>query len=121
MDVILVTGSAGQPALAGRFVKPVVQLPEVDWEQEFLLVVDMGEQRTAGYGITVEHTRLTPAGEVELLLHVRRPGRGAFVAQVLTHPYAVVRIPRSWVKPEGVTVVGLDQQGAEVVRQVVHP
>lgn len=121
MDVILVTGPAGQTGLTGQFVRPVVQVPQVDWQQETVLVVDMGEQRTAGYGVTIEHSRLTPAGEIQLLLHIRRPGRGAFVAQVLTHPYAVATIPRTWLKAEGVTVVGLDQHGVEVLRQVVKP
>lgn len=120
MRLELVTDGSTRATLSGEYVPSVVALPPMDWGQEVALVVDMGEQRTAGYGVTVTDVRQAPSGEVELLLEVRQPGRGQFVAQVLTHPYAVARVPRAWLQGGEVTVIGRDQHGREVARRAVR-
>lgn len=120
MRVELVKDASLRATLPGEYVPSVVAFPPMDWGQEVAVVVDMGEQRTAGYGVTVTGVQQAPTGEVELLLEVRQPGRGQFVAQVLTHPYAVARVPRAWLKGDEVTVIGRDQHGREVIRQAVR-
>ncbi|HWI52979.1 MAG TPA: protease complex subunit PrcB family protein [Symbiobacteriaceae bacterium] len=117
MKLMLVADPAVLPGLSGQFARPAVALPEVDWSREAVLVIDMGEQRTAGYGVSVVAVTRSAAGEVELQLEIRRPGPGSFVAQVITHPYTVVRVDREWLT--GATVVARDQHGQEVLRQVV--
>jgi hypothetical protein len=118
VKLLLVTDPGALPALAGEFMSPVVSLPEVNWNQEAALVIDMGEQRTGGFGVTVTGVRQSGPAEVELQLQVRRPGRGDFVAQVITHPHAVAKVPRAWLEG-GATVVARDQNGNEVLRQAV--
>lgn len=110
----------GAPSLAGRFARPTVALPDVDWATEAVLVVDMGEQRTGGYGVTVTGVSRSQAGEVELQVAVRRPGPGMLVTQVITHPHAVAKVPRAWLEGGPTTVVALDQTGQQVARQVVQ-
>lgn len=117
MKLLLVKGPAELTTLSGEFMRPAVSLPEVDWTREAVLVVDMGEQRTGGYRVTVADVGRNQAGEVELKLDLQKPGPGSFVAQVITHPYAVARVPREWLN--GAPVVGRDQHGHEVLRQVV--
>lgn len=117
MKLLLVADPTGLSTLSGEFSHPAVALPPVDWNLEAVLVIDMGEQRTAGYGISVVSAARNAAGEVELLLEVRRPGPGSFVAQVITHPYATAAVPRAWLK--GTAVVAKDQHGKEILRQVV--
>lgn len=117
MKLMLVTDANGLAPLAGQMMRPAVALPQVDWSSEAALVIDMGEQRTAGYSLSVTNLSRNAAGEVELELQVRQPGRGDFVAQVITHPYTVQRVPREWL--QGATVVVTDQHGTELIRQVV--
>ncbi|HYF91916.1 MAG TPA: protease complex subunit PrcB family protein [Symbiobacteriaceae bacterium] len=117
MKLLLVADPADASVLSGEFTRPAVALPSVDWGREAVLVVDMGEQRTAGYGVTVVGVSRGESGEIELKLEVRRPGPGSFVAQVITHPHAVTRVPREWLT--GATVVARDQHGKELIRQVV--
>ncbi|HWI61717.1 MAG TPA: protease complex subunit PrcB family protein [Symbiobacteriaceae bacterium] len=117
MKLQLVTGPEGLAPLSGEFMRPSVALPEVDWTREAVLVLDMGEQRTGGYRIAVTGVARTPAGEVEVSLEVQKPAPGSFVAQVITHPYAVARVPREWLT--GAPIVGRDQHGHELIRQVV--
>ena len=119
VEITLVSGP-GAPMLPGRYARPAVTLPAIDWATEAALVVDMGEQRTGGYGVAVTDMKQGGSGEVELHLSVRRPDRHAFVAQVITHPHAVANVPRAWLQGGPTTVVAIDQNGQEVARQVVQ-
>lgn len=120
MRVELVTDGSVRATLPGEYVPSVVAMPQMDWGQEVALIVDMGEQRTAGYGVTVKGVQRAASGEIELQLDVQQPGRGQFVAQILTHPYAVTSVPRAWLPAGEFTVVGRDQHGREVIRQAVQ-
>lgn len=117
MKLMLVTDATGLSSLAGQMMRPAVAMPQVEWTSEAALVIDMGEQRTGGYSLSVAGVSRSEAGAVEVKLQVRQPGRGDFVAQVITHPYTVARVPRAWLN--GATVVVTDQHGQELIRQVV--
>ena len=117
MKLLLVANPTELSTLSGEFARPAVALPGVDWSREAVLVIDMGEQRTAGYSVSVVNVARSGTGDVELKLEVRRPGPGSFVAQVITHPHAVARVPRDWLA--AATVVAFDQHGKELIRQVV--
>lgn len=119
MDLIMVAEPCQQVRLAGRIMSPAVSLGGVDWDREVAVVVDMGEQRTGGYGVSVLQVRLAGPDRVEIHLEVRRPGPGMFVTQAFTHPYSVARVPKAGLGKGPVTLVALDQGQAEVARRVV--
>jgi hypothetical protein len=119
MNLIVVHERRDALTLPGDFASPSVPLTGLNWERELAVIIDMGEQRTAGYRVEVTGINLAGGDELHLDLKVVRPGPGDMVAQVMTHPYAVARIPRIGLRPGTITVTARDQTGAEVVRQVV--
>ncbi|MFZ5823960.1 MAG: protease complex subunit PrcB family protein [Bacillota bacterium] len=119
MNLILVKGPQQQLQLPGSMVSPAVSLAGVDWDHEVAVVVDMGEQRTGGYAVSVQSARVTGPDRIELSLHVQRPGPGMFVTQAFTHPHAVARVARAGLGKGPVTVVAYDQSQTEVARRVV--
>lgn len=119
MDLIMVAGPQEQVRLAGRMMSPSVSLSAVDWSHEVAVVVDMGEQRTGGYGVAVRRVQVAGPDRVELSLDVRRPEPGMFVTQAFSHPYAVARVPKAGLGKGPVTLLAFDQRGAEVARRVV--
>lgn len=119
MEILLVAEPRERVTLSGEFSETTVKLGKVDWSREFAVVVDMGQQRTGGYSIAIRNVQVTGEGQVVLDLDVNRPQPDAFVIQVLTHPYAVARVPRGGLGSGPVTLVARDQTGAEVARKVV--
>lgn len=119
MQFRLISAPCESVVLPGDLVSATVPMTGTDWGREVVLVVDMGEQRTAGYSVKVTRVQVTPAGDVELELQVGRPGPGAFVAQVITHPYGVCRVPGSALPAGEVTVIARSGTGQEIARQVV--
>jgi hypothetical protein len=91
---------------------PRVELPAP--EVATLWQVDMGERPTAGYTLAV--TRVEQHNR-SLVVHVdwQEPLPGAIVAQVVTHPCAIIRLPPLQV--EEVRVV--DQSGRARITQRV--
>lgn len=120
MEFMLVTGPADSITLSGDLGAVPVPLPGISWDREVAVVVDMGEQRTGGYGVKVTGIRLAEADEVHLTLEVVTPPPGAVVAQVITHPYAVTRLPRVGLRSGPIQIIGVDQHGREIGRQVVE-
>jgi hypothetical protein len=120
MNLMLVMDAAQRPELAGMFARTPVSLDGLDWSREAAVVVDLGERRTAGYRAAVVDVRQSGAGEIVLVLDVTEPGPGSFVAQVITHPYTVARVPRAWLHAGDNTLVAQNRHGKEIARQVVH-
>lgn len=119
MNLMMIAEPKSQVRLAGGMVSPVVPLDGIDWERELAVVVDMGEQRTGGFGLSIRQVRVVAPDRVELELDVRRPGPGSFVTQAFTRPHAVARVPRAGLSAGPVTLVAMDQSRAEVARRVV--
>lgn len=73
---------------------PTPPLPDVDFSTGAILVVDMGQKPTGGYGI-VPGDREATIERGTLIVHVRlqTPDPGAFQTQVLTHPCLALGIP----------------------------
>jgi len=70
--------------------------PSVDFGREVVAAVYLGRRPTAGYAVD-----LVPSagggdagGWLNLTVRVTEPPEGALVAQVLTSPYVMVRVPR---------------------------
>ncbi|HEY3367100.1 MAG TPA: protease complex subunit PrcB family protein [Symbiobacteriaceae bacterium] len=119
MEFLLVSRPQEKLVLQGDLVPATVSLKEVKWEQEVALVVDLGERRTGGHGVEILGVD-AGADQLVVRLRVSQPGPGSFVAQVLTHPFAVHRVDRSKLKSGPVTIVAKDALGNELGRQVVH-
>ena len=119
MNLTLVSEPREWVDLPGTMRPETAKLAGVNWDRELALVIDMGEQRTGGYAVQVTGVNLGGGDEIIVDLNITRPGPGSFVAQVLTHPYAVARIPRIGLRPGTITVTARNQAGAEVARQVV--
>jgi hypothetical protein len=69
-------------------------LPEIDFATEQVLFISMGQQPTAGYRLDLAAERLTfsdRAGIVRVLWQEPQPG--SMLAQLLTAPYLVLRLP----------------------------
>jgi len=120
VNFLLIGEACEHVDLPGDLVSVQVPLAGINWVREVALIVDMGQQRTAGFGVQVTGVNLIDSDQIDLALKVTAPGRGAMVVQVLTHPYAVSRLPRVGLQPGEITVTAHDQTGAEVGRQVVR-
>ncbi len=73
--------------------------PDINWEQEVLLVALMGAKRTGGYRIALRQVVITDH-QVTVQVEERSPQPGEMVIQVLTSPFQIVAIPRD-VLPTG--------------------
>jgi hypothetical protein len=72
---------------------PAPPLPSIDFERDVAVAVFAGERPTAGYAIEVAAAeRAGP--DLVLTIREKRPPPGAILAQTITHPYHVVRVPR---------------------------
>lgn len=69
------------------------KLPDVNFENQTILAIFMGEQPTGGYSIRIDRISSTVDG---LIVAVRRtePPKGTPVTLSLTRPYIIVSVPR---------------------------
>lgn len=75
----------------GSLPKPV---PSIDFERFGVLVVEMGQQRSAGYGFEAEGVSASVENQTAIVrLECRRPPPGAITAQMLTSPWIMIRLP----------------------------
>ena len=88
-------------------------VPVVDFDQWRILAVEMGRQPSAGYGFDADGLAAHVAGRiVTVRLSVRRPPPGALVAQMITTPWILIRLPCGAYRSAQV----LDQQGRLLVQ-----
>lgn len=67
--------------------------PEIDFEQEMVVAVFIGEYRTGGHSVRVREAEAREDG-VRLGIRIELPGSGCMVTQAITRPYQIVRVPR---------------------------
>lgn len=78
---------------------PPPPIPEVDFTDDQVVAVFMGEKRTGGYSVEIL-TVETNSSEVDdltsLVIQVeyRQPQLGDIVQEVITHPYHIITIPQ---------------------------
>ena len=71
-------------------------LRAIDFKEEHLVLVGLGQKTTGGYGLTLTSSEIVD-DVLELALKVRRPAADAMVTQALTTPCAVIAIsPAEW-------------------------
>jgi hypothetical protein len=72
---------------------PATSPPPVDFTTEMVIGIFAGERRTAGHDLQIVAIERT-AIDVVVMYQVRAPRSDAVVAQVLTSPFHLVRLPR---------------------------
>lgn len=72
---------------------PAPEAPALDFSQQSVVAVYMGEQRTGGYSIEITGVELVN-GTLKVTVKQSRPAPGAIVTQALTQPFHMVRIPK---------------------------
>ena len=77
----------------GRFQEIHDPLPEIDFAQEMLVVVAMGQRPSSGYSITVEGAK-DFADRIEVEVRSISP-KGCIVFTMMTSPIDIVRVPRT--------------------------
>lgn len=75
-------------------VHPAPPAPAINFDQEMVIVVAMGEQRSGGYLVTIERVSEAGDGGIDVIVRTQRPGTGCATAAVLTQPLDIVRVPR---------------------------
>lgn len=75
-----------------RPISPAPPAPTVDFNQESILVVHLGEKRSGGYSVQVEQVTET-GGLVTVTIRQTAPGPSDLVTAAMTQPFAIVRLP----------------------------
>ena len=70
----------------------LADLPSVDFERDVVIGVFLGDR--TGYSVTIDRVRTLDTG-VAVVFTEHAPGRFCVVAQVVTQPYALAKIPAS--------------------------
>jgi PrcB C-terminal len=73
--------------------RPIPPTPNVDFTERMILVVALGQQRSGGYRVTVESTRLEDR-TIVVTSKREEPGAGCIVTSSLTQPLDIVIVPR---------------------------
>jgi len=84
-------------------------VPEIDFDEEMVLVAALGPKPTGGYEVSIESVR--PVAEGGLRAHVRvvEPGEGCMVTQARTSPAVAVAVER---RDAGVEFVQRVEEGS---------
>ncbi len=73
-----------------------IPLPQVDFDSEGVLLVEMGQQSTSGHYISLADPTITVNGETaNIVIEWHHPPRGLITASVITYPCLLLKIPLS--------------------------
>ncbi len=78
----------------GKFGGSTYTLPNINFKNAGVLLVNMGQKHTGGYGVTLLHTAVTINGTIATI-QVRwlEPAPGGIQTQVLTSPCVLIKLP----------------------------
>lgn len=76
--------------LPGRSL-PLGPLRKIDFSQEHLVLVTLGQKRTGGFSATLDGSEIVDS-QLELTIRTREPEPGTMVTQALTTPCAVIAV-----------------------------
>jgi len=72
------------------------KLRAIDFEQEHLVLVGLGQKPTGGYGLTLTSAEIVD-DQLQVAVKVRQPAPDSLVTQALTTPCAVIAVsPNDW-------------------------
>ncbi|HHT72309.1 MAG TPA: protease complex subunit PrcB family protein [Firmicutes bacterium] len=90
-------------------------LPEVDWEQEFPILVYLGEHPTGGYAVQIDGVHAV--GRVLVVQVSRRsPAPGAMVTMAFTYPKDMITLPKEHL--EGVETIRFVNRDKELLGEI---
>lgn len=79
---------------ANRMGTVSTAVPVVDFTQSGVLALEMGQQRSAGYGFDTESVTASLENRTATVTVAhRRPAPGTVTAQVITSPWILIRLP----------------------------
>lgn len=74
--------------------QPAPPLPNVDFNQEMVIVAALGTRSSGGYSIAIE-SAYREGGSLHIVIRTEAPGSGCMATMALTAPVDVARVPRS--------------------------
>jgi len=69
---------------------PIPAMPEIDFNQEMIIAVAMGQKSTGGYTITIKD--INKSADALTVISQNTSANGGITTQALTQPYCVVKI-----------------------------
>ena len=79
----------------GRMLGPSASAPLVDFDEDHVVFIQMGQKPSGGYGIELAEPHATlNGGEALIRLRWIEPAPGATVTQILTSPCLIVSLPK---------------------------
>ena len=73
---------------------PVLKMPVINFEQETVLALFLGEKNSGGYSIDVEQI-MNVNDKVNVAYKITSPKAGEMVISVMTQPYCIIKIPKT--------------------------
>lgn len=77
---------------------PKPDLPEIDFENQLVLVAFMGLKSTGGYGIVFNDSVSESGDTLKVTVQFQEPPQGAILPQVITSPYVMATVDRGQFK-----------------------
>ena len=74
---------------------PEPETPLVDFSKYIVIGVFMGEKNNGGYSIKVDKISYDDDGNVKVSVIETSPGRNCVTTDAITHPYQLVKIPKT--------------------------
>ena len=73
---------------------PVLKTPIINFEQEMVIALFLGEKNSGGYSIAVEQI-MNVDDKVNVVYRITSPKAGEMVTSVMTQPYCIIKIPKT--------------------------
>ena len=73
---------------------PVLKMPVINFEQETVLALFLGEKNSGGYSIDVVQIK-NVNDKFNIVYKITSPKAGEMVTSVMTQPYCIIKIPKT--------------------------
>lgn len=73
--------------------KPGLTIPKIDWENEMVIALFMGQKNSGGYSITLHQASLLDNGKIEYLIKETKPQ--GMVTTMITQPFYFCKVQRT--------------------------
>lgn len=117
MDFAIITDNNQMITINGTSTIKMVNYPNVDFDNEFLLFATLGEVNGKGYSIKVKN--IAQRGNiVEVMVDMAHPKEYNLLPFNKDYPYDIVKIPKSQIVLKGdLTFIFKNYNGAELYRK----
>ena len=80
--------------LLNKSRSPELEIPVINFENESVIALFLGEKNSGGYAITIEQV-LDKSNKVYVVYKVVSPGVGDMVTSAMTQPFSIIKIPKT--------------------------